>query len=201
MALDALLDSIRACRLCEAHLPLGPRPVVRASTTARLLIVGQAPGTRVHASGIPWDDASGRRLRDWLQLAPDTFYDESRVAIVPMGFCYPGKAGSGDAPPRTECRATWHPQLLPLLPGVGLTLLIGQYAQAYFLGDRRKATLTDTVRAWRDYAPTIVPLPHPSPRNVGWFKANPWFDADVLPFVRERVAALLDGRPSASPLR
>ncbi|WP_133501238.1 uracil-DNA glycosylase family protein [Cognatilysobacter terrigena] len=201
MALHALLDSIRACRLCEAHLPLGPRPVVRASTTARLLIVGQAPGTRVHASGIPWDDASGRRLRDWLQLAPDTFYDESRVAIVPMGFCYPGKAGSGDAPPRTECRATWHPQLLPLLPGVGLTLLIGQYAQAYFLGERRKATLTDTVRAWRDYAPTLVPLPHPSPRNVGWFKANPWFDADVLPFVRECVAALLDGRPSASPLR
>src|SRR6476659_701990 len=128
MALDALLDSIRACRLCEAHLPLGPRPVVRASPTSRLLIVGQAPGTRVHASGVPWDDASGRRLRDWLQLDTETFYDETRVAIVPMGFCYPGRAGSGDAPPRAECRTTWHPQLLPLLPNVGLTLLIGQYA-------------------------------------------------------------------------
>ncbi|AXK73479.1 uracil-DNA glycosylase family protein [Lysobacter sp. TY2-98] len=195
MALDALLDSIRACRLCEAHLPLGPRPVLRASTSASLLIVGQAPGTRVHASGVPWDDASGRRLRDWLQVDTAAFYDESRIAIVPMGFCYPGRAGSGDAPPRSECRTTWHPQLLPLLPNVGLTLLIGQYAQAYFLGDRRKQTLTETVRAWREYAPSLVPLPHPSPRNVAWFKANPWFDADVLPMLRERVHGLL-GAPA-----
>ncbi|GGZ51246.1 hypothetical protein GCM10008101_00260 [Lysobacter xinjiangensis] len=191
MALDALLDSIRACRLCEAQLPLGPRPVLRASPTARLLIVGQAPGTRVHASGIPWDDASGRRLRDWLQVDTDTFYDAARIAIVPMGFCYPGRAGSGDAPPRPECRATWHGRLLPLLPRVGLTLLIGQYAQAYFLGDRRKGTLTDTVRAWREYAPGVIPLPHPSPRNVAWFKANPWFEGEVLPTLRTHVAALL----------
>ena len=165
MALDALLDSIRACRLCEAQLPLGPRPVLRASPTARLLIVGQAPGTRVHASGIPWDDASGRRLRDWLQVDADTFYDAARIAIVPMGFCYPGRAGSGDAPPRPECRATWHGRLLPLLPRVGLTLLIGQYAQAYFLGDRRKGTLTETVRAWREYAPGVIPL-RPGPHRA-----------------------------------
>jgi uracil-DNA glycosylase len=189
--LPALLDAIRACRLCEAHLPLGPRPVVRASATARLLIVGQAPGTRVHASGVPWDDASGRRLRDWLGMDEDTFYDESRIAIVPMGFCYPGRAGSGDAPPRPECRATWHPRLHPLLPRIRLTLLIGQYAQAHFLGDRRGPTLTATVRNWRDYLPEALPLPHPSPRNVGWFKANPWFDDEVLPALRMRVAEVM----------
>lgn len=191
MALDALLAEIRACRLCEAHLPLGPRPVVRAAPGARLLIVGQAPGTRVHASGVPWDDASGRRLREWMGVDADTFYDEARIAIVPMGFCYPGRAGSGDAPPRRECRATWHPRLLPLLPQVELTLLVGQYAQAHGLGERRRASLTDTVRAWREYLPGIVPLPHPSPRNVGWFKANPWFEGDVLPALRRRVGEVL----------
>ncbi len=185
--LDALLADIRACRLCEAQLPLGPRPVLRASGTSRLLIVGQAPGTKVHASGIPWDDASGKRLREWLEMDVDTFYDASRIAIVPMGFCYPGKSGSGDAPPRPECRATWHPLLLPMLGQVRLTLLIGQYAQHYFLGERRKATLTDTVRAWRDYMPEYLPLPHPSPRNIGWFKANPWFEHDVVPALREQV--------------
>lgn len=190
-ALDTLLHEIRACRICAADLPLGPRPVLNVAAGARLLIVGQAPGARVHASGIPWDDASGRRLRAWLQLADATFYDPARIAIVPMGFCYPGKAGSGDAPPRPECRATWHPRLLPLLPDIGLTLLIGHYAQAYFLGDRRKATLTDTVRAWRDYLPRHLPLPHPSPRNVAWFKANPWFEAEVLPILQARVRALL----------
>lgn len=189
--LDDLLADIRACRLCEAALPLGPRPVLRASAGARLLVVGQAPGTKVHASGIPWDDASGQRLRDWLGLEPDDFYDASRVAIVPMGFCYPGRAGSGDAPPRPECRATWYPRLLPLLPHVELTLLIGQYAQAYFLGGGRKATLTDTVRAWREFAPALLPLPHPSPRNVGWFKANPWFEREVVPELRARVRALM----------
>lgn len=186
-SLDTLLTDIRACRLCEAHLPLGPRPVLRASATSRLLIAGQAPGTKVHASGIPWDDASGKRLREWLGMDADTFYDASKIAIVPMGFCYPGKAGSGDAPPRPECRTTWHPRLLPLLKNVRLTLLLGQYSQDYFLGKRRKASLTETVAAWRDYMPTHLPLPHPSPRNVGWFKANPWFDAEVVPTLRERV--------------
>ena len=188
--LDHLLRDIRACRICEAHLPLGPKPVLRASATARLLVVGQAPGTKVHATGIPWNDASGQRLRTWLDMDAATFYDEHRVAIVPMGFCYPGKGPSGDLPPRPECRATWHPRLLPLLPDVRLTLLIGQYAHAYFLGSRRKATLTDTVRAWREYAPQYLPLPHPSPRNVGWFKANPWFEAEVVPALRERVKDL-----------
>jgi uracil-DNA glycosylase len=185
--LDRLLTEIRACRLCEAHLPLGPRPVLRASATSRLLIVGQAPGTKVHASGIPWDDASGKRLREWLGMDSDTFYDASRIAIVPMGFCYPGKHGSGDAPPRPECRANWHPRLLPLLKNVKLTLLIGQYSQDYFLGKRRKTTLTETVAAWREYMPAHLPLPHPSPRNIGWFKANPWFERDVVPALRERV--------------
>ena len=189
--LEHLLREIRACRICGKHLPLGSNPVLRAGADARLLIVSQAPGIRVHATGIPWNDASGRRLRDWLQMDAATFYDEQRVAIVPMGFCYPGKAGSGDAPPRPECRATWHPRLLPLLPKVQLTLLVGQYAQAYVLGARRKSSLGETVRAWRDYLPTHLPLPHPSPRNVGWFKANPWFEAEVLPVLRERVHALL----------
>lgn len=186
-ALDTLLADIRACRLCEAHLPLGPHPVLRASANARLLVVGQAPGTRVHASGVPWDDASGKRLRDWLQMTPDVFYDSARIAIVPMGFCYPGKAGAGDAPPRPECRATWHPRLLPLLDKVRLTLLIGQYAQAYFLRERRRATLTATVAAYPDYLPRFFALPHPSPRNTGWFKANPWFERDAVPALRERV--------------
>ena len=191
MPLDTLLDSIRACRLCEAHLPLGPRPVLSASPTARLLIVGQAPGTRVHASGIPWDDASGRRLRQWLDMDEATFYDPQKVALVPMGFCYPGKAGSGDAPPRPECRATWHTRLLPLLPSIGLVLAIGQYAQAYHLGDRHKGSLTANLRAWREFLPETLPLPHPSPRNVAWFKANPWFEGEVLPELRARVHELL----------
>lgn len=196
MQLDALLREIRACRICEAHLPLGPRPVLHAATAARLLIVGQAPGARVHASGIAWSDASGQRLRDWLRMDEATFYDPTRVAIVPMGLCYPGRSGSkkarsGDAPPRPECRANWHPRLLPLLPNIGLTLLIGRYAQAYFLGDRRKDSLTATVRAWREYGPRYLPLPHPSPRNVAWFKANAWFEEEVLPTLRGRVQGLV----------
>jgi uracil-DNA glycosylase len=195
-ALAALLGEIRACRICEAQLPLGPRPVLRASETSRLLIVGQAPGTKVHASGVPWDDASGKRLREWLVMDAETFYDASRIAIVPMGFCYPGKAGSGDAPPRPECRAAWHPRLLPLLINVQLTLAIGQYAQAYFLGERRKPSLTETVAAWREYAPGLLPLPHPSPRNIGWFKANPWFEDDVIPALRERVRQTFASMPS-----
>ena len=189
--LEHLLREIRACRICAEHLPLGPNPVLRAAADAPLLIVSQAPGTRVHATGIPWNDASGRRLRDWLQIDTATFYDEQRVAIVPMGFCYPGRSGSGDAPPRPECRATWHPRLLPLLPKVRLTLLVGQHAQAHVLGTRRKPSLGETVRAWRDYLPAHLPLPHPSPRNVGWFKANPSFEGEVLPVLRARVHALL----------
>ena len=189
--LDSLLTEIRACRQCEASLPLGPRPILRASATATLLVVGQAPGTLVHGSGIPWNDASGMRLRDWLRVDRSVFYDEARVAIVPMGFCYPGRGSSGDLPPRPECARTWHPRLLPMLPNVRLVLAIGQYAQAYFLGDARKKTLTDTVHAWPEYLPRVFPLPHPSPRNVGWFKHNPWFEAEALPALRARVAEAL----------
>jgi uracil-DNA glycosylase len=189
--LDALLQRIRACRLCEAHLPLGPNPVLRARASATLLVVGQAPGTRVHESGIPWNDASGIRLRGWLGLERDAFYDETRIAIVPMGFCYPGKAASGDLPPRPECARTWHGQVFPLLAKIRLKLLIGQYAQAHFLGPQRGKTLTDTVRDFRSYLPDAIPLPHPSPRNQLWFKVNPWFEAELVPVLREHVAQAL----------
>ena len=190
--LAELLGRVRACRHCEAHLPLGPRPVLRAGATARLMIVGQAPGTRVHESGVPWDDRSGDRLRDWLGLDKASFYDEARIAIVPMGFCYPGRnPRGGDEPPRPECAPLWHPPLLAALPGVELTLLVGLYAQARYLGPRRKATLTETVRAWRDYAPAYLPLPHPSWRNTAWLKKNPWFEVELLPELRGRVQALL----------
>ncbi len=185
-----LLARIRACTVCEPSLPLGARPVVRASETARILIVGQAPGTRVHASGIPWDDPSGDRLRHWLQVDHETFYDESRIAIVPMGFCYPGKGKSGDLPPRPECAPLWHQQLLQRMPRVELTLLVGSYAQAQYLGTARE-TLTDRVRRWRDFAPTYLPTPHPSPRNTLWLRRNPWFESEVVPALRQRVHTLI----------
>jgi uracil-DNA glycosylase len=189
--LNRLLAEIRTCRACADALPLGPRPVLRASASARLLIVGQAPGTKVHASGVPWDDASGKLLREWLDIDAEFFYDESQVAIVPMGFCYPGRGASGDNPPRPECARLWFDALLPQLTGVELTLLVGQYAQRHFLGARAKSSLTDTVAAWREYGPAYLPLPHPSPRNRGWLKRNVWFGEDVLPALRERVHAVL----------
>ncbi|MEL6116223.1 uracil-DNA glycosylase family protein [Photobacterium sp. SP02] len=185
-ALAALLAQIRQCELCQAHLPLGPRPVIQASSEARLMIVGQAPGTRVHDTGIPWNDPSGDRLRRWLDLDRDTFYDPSRIAIMPMGLCYPGKGKSGDLPPRPECAPQWHGQVWPLLPNIGMTLLVGQYAQNYYLSDKPKP-LTDTVKAWRRWAPTYLPLPHPSPRNTLWLKKNPWFETDVVPYIRDYV--------------
>lgn len=193
MSLDALLREIRACRLCEAELPLGPNPVVRASAGAKLLVVGQAPGARVHDSGIPWNDSSGIRLRHWLGIERERFYDERDIAIVPMGFCYPGTGAAGDLPPRPECGRTWHPRLIPLLPNIRLTLLIGHYAQAFFLGDQRGRTLTDTVRNWRRYAPRYIPLPHPSPRNQLWLKNNPWFELELIPVLRSAVQDCLDG--------
>ena len=189
--LAALLAEVRACRLCEAELPLGPRPILRAAASARLLIVGQAPGTRVHETGIPWNDPSGDRLREWLGMDRDVFYDESRIAIIPTGMCYPGRRGSGDAPPRPECAPRWHPALLGQLPRLELVLLVGQYAQAYYLGRRRKSTLTATVRAHAEYGPRFLPLPHPSPRNKLWLRRNAWFEAEVLPLLRRRVAPLL----------
>ena len=191
MSLDALLREIRACRLCESQLPLGANPVLRANRHARLLIVGQAPGTRVHASGIPWNDSSGIRLRHWMGIEREQFYNERRVAIVPMGFCYPGTGSSGDLPPRPECAATWHGRLLPLLENVQLTLLVGHYAQAYFLQANRGKTLTHTVRQWQRYFPRYLPLPHPSPRNTLWIKKNPWFEEDVIPVLRKAVADVL----------
>lgn len=191
-ALARLSTEARACTICADELPLGPRPVFRVSPTARLLIVGQAPGAKVHETGIPWNDASGDRLRNWLNLDRESFYDESRIAIVPMGFCYPGvDARGGDRPPRKECAPLWHPRFLKLLPTIEFTLLVGLYAQAHYLGDRRKATLTDTVRAFRDYGPNFMPLPHPSWRNTGWLRKNPWFEAELLPVLRRRVTKLI----------
>lgn len=187
-----LLAEIRACDVCAAHLPLGPRPVLRASPTARLLIVGQAPGTRVHASGVPWDDASGDRLRSWLALDREAFYDERRIAIVPMGFCYPGTAArGGDLPPRPECAPLWHGRLAALMPRVELTLLVGSHAQAWYLGKNRGATMTATVADWRRHLPRFLPLPHPSWRNTGWLRRNPWFESELLPELRRHVAGLM----------
>jgi uracil-DNA glycosylase len=191
-SLAALLREVRACRVCAAHLPLGPRPVLRARSTARLLVVGQAPGSKVHETGIPWNDRSGDRLREWLQLDRATFYDETRIAIVPMGFCYPGvDANGGDRPPRRECAPLWHARIMALLPRIEFTLLVGSYAHARYLGERRRATVTDTVRAWPDFAPAYLPLPHPSWRNTGWLKRNRWFETELLPALRERVDRLL----------
>lgn len=189
--LDALLAAVRACRACEAHLPLGPRPVLQAGADARLLVVGQAPGAKVHASGVPWDDASGERLRDWLGIDKATFYDAAQVAIVPMGFCYPGRGRGGDLPPRRECAALWLDRLLAQMPHIELTLLIGRYAQRHFLGTRARPSLTGTVAAFADYAPRTIPLPHPSPRNTAWFQRHPWFAAELLPVVRDRVRTVL----------
>lgn len=188
-----LLDEVAACHACDAHLPLGPRPVVQAGAGARLLIVGQAPGTRVHNTGIPWNDASGDRLRNWLQMDRQVFYDPERIAIVPMGLCYPGRGKSGDLPPRPECAPLWHARLLEQLPHVELTLLVGSYAQRYYLHDGYR-TLTERVRNWRDFAPRYFPLVHPSPRNQFWLTSNPWFEQDLLPALRERVWQIL-GRP------
>jgi uracil-DNA glycosylase len=190
--LSALLREIRGCRVCAAHLPLGPRPVLRAKASARLLVIGQAPGTKAHDSGIPWNDRSGDRLRDWLCLDRGTFYDESRIAIMPMGFCYPGvDAHGGDRPPRRECAPLWHAPILASLPRIELTLLVGGYAQARYLKRRRPATMTETVQAWRDHAPRIFPLPHPSWRNAAWLKRNPWFESELLPVLRMRIRGVL----------
>ena len=185
-----LLDDVRACTLCAEHLPLGPRPVVQADARARILIVGQAPGRKVHETGIPFNDASGDRLRTWLGMSREVFYDVSKVAIVPMGFCFPGTGKSGDLPPRPECAPAWRAPLLAHLKNVELTLVIGQYAQAWHLPEEG-ARLTDVVLGWRKHWPHTVPLPHPSPRNQLWLKRNPWFAQDVLPLLQARVAQLL----------
>jgi uracil-DNA glycosylase len=191
MTLDGLLAEIRACRICEAHLPLGPRPTLQAGSKARLLIVGQAPGTRVHATGIPFNDPSGDRLRDWLGIGRDAFYDRSKVALVPQGFCYPGKGKGGDLPPRPECAPTWAAKVRRHMPRIALTLLVGQHAQKHYLGDRRKRTLAATSEAYEDYLPEFWPIPHPSPRNLLWLRRNPWFEREIVPVLRKKVRALL----------
>jgi len=189
--LPQLLENVRACNQCANALPCGPRPVVQAHESARLCIVGQAPGRKVHETGIPWNDPSGDRLRTWLDLTPGQFYDPRKVAIIPMSFCYPGKAESGDNPPRPECAPRWHEQLNARLTDVALTLLIGHHAHAYYLGDRRKATLGDTVKAWKEYMPLrYFPLAHPSPRNQPWLVKNPWFEEALVLDLRTVIQAL-----------
>ena len=189
-SLNDLLTEIRACTICAEHLPHGPRPIVQASTSSRVVIIGQAPGRKVHESGVPWDDPSGRTLRAWLGVTDDEFYDASNVALVPMGFCYPGKASSGDAPPRPECAPAWHEQLLGHLPADRLTVIIGMYAQGRYVEDR-EPTLTETVARWRDYLPERIVLPHPSPRNRHWLTKNPWFESETVPAVQARVREVL----------
>ena len=191
MALTAqILTEVRNCQICAADLPFGPRPVIQLHAEAKILIAGQAPGRKVHESGVPFDDASGARLREWMGIDEKIFYNPRKIAILPMGFCYPGKGKSGDLPPRPECAAHWRQQLLAELPNLSLTLVIGQYALAYHLPDRR-GTLTDTVRDWQQCWPANLPLPHPSPRNNIWLKKNPWFDQEILPVLKARVAELV----------
>ena len=191
-SLNQLLTEIRACEICKEGLPHHePRPVVEGASKAKIMIVGQAPGSVVHASGVPWDDASGRNLRRWLGVTDEQFYDPNLFAIVPMGFCYPGKGKSGDLPPRPECAPKWHKPLFDLMPEIKLTLLIGLYAQAYYLGDRRKRTLTETVTNYQEYLPEYLPLVHPSPRNGIWQRKHPWFEAEVVPELQQVVKTFI----------
>lgn len=195
--LQDILSDIRACRACAGVLPHTPRPVVRVSPETRLLICGQAPGRRVHESGLPFTDPSGDRLRAWMGVDYETFYADPRIGVAAQAFCYPGTAPKGgDYPPPTRCAEMWRPQLLDALPQVELTLLVGGYAQTWALGDRAKRTMTETVRVWREYAPNMLVLPHPSWRNTAWLKKNPWFETEVLPYLRERVQRILT---SANP--
>ena len=190
-SLPQLLREVRACEICAPHLPLGPRPVLQVARGAAIAIVGQAPGTKVHESGKPWDDASGDHLREWLGIDTDCFYDPKRIAHLPMGFCYPGKKAGGDAPPRPECAPQWHTRVRERMPKLQLTLLCGMYAHRYYLGTDRKKTLGATVQAWREYWPDLLPLPHPSWRSRLWIEKNPWFKTQLLPVLRRRVRELV----------
>jgi len=190
IALASLLSEVRACVLCAEHLPLGPRPVVQMHRSARILIAGQAPGRKVHETGVPFNDASGDRLRAWLGLSREVFYDAGQVAILPMGFCFPGTGRSGDLPPRPECAPAWRAALMSQLKHLRLTLVIGQYAQAYHLPNEA-GSVTEAVKAWRKNWPHTVPLPHPSPRNNLWLKRNPWFEKELVPALRQRVTEVL----------
>ena len=190
-ALTRLLGDVRGCRICAAALPHGPRPVLQVAARARVLIVGQAPGRRVHESGVPFQDPSGDRLREWLGVDEGVFYDADKIALLPMGFCYPGTGKTGDLPPRPECAPAWRAKLLAALPAIRLTVVIGPYAAVWHLGEKNHATLTETVRAWREFGPALLPLPHPSPRNNIWLRKNPWFEQEVVPELRARVATAL----------
>ena len=188
MSLTRLLREVRACQICSANLPLGPRPVLQLASSARLLIIGQAPGSKVHQSGIPWSDLSGDRLRDWMKLDRSVFYDKTRVAILPIGFCYPGAGESrGDLPPRPECAPRWHERLLKHLPNLEVTVLVGQYAQRHYLRSQRMGSMTETVKAFTAYGPPFFPLPHPSWRSVIWMRKHAWFEQSVIPELRKVV--------------
>ncbi|AOY87343.1 uracil-DNA glycosylase [Marinobacter salinus] len=190
LSFDELVRRVRACRICADALPLGPRPVIQLSEASRILVVGQAPGRKVHETGLPFNDPSGDRLRQWMGVTRDTFYDEQKMAILPMGFCYPGTGKSGDLPPRPECAPAWRVALLERLPDISLTLVIGQYAHAWHLPHGVRS-VTENVRNWQDYWPNVLPMPHPSPRNNLWLRRNPWFEEEVIPVLRARISALL----------
>lgn len=188
--MKALLHEIRKCTICADQLPHKPNPIVAFSNSSKLLIIGQAPGRRVHESSVPWDDPSGDQLRKWLNVDKESFYDTEKIALIPMGFCYPGHGKSGDLPPRSECAPAWHQKIMSQLKKVELTLLIGQYAQKYYLGEKFKTNLTDTVKAYEEYLPNLLPMPHPSPRNRIWVRKNEWFEKEIIPFLQEKVALL-----------
>jgi len=189
--MEELLAKIRACTVCKSFLPNYPKPVIRASTQSKILIIGQAPGQKVQNSGIPWDDLSGKELRRWLNVSNEQFYDTNLMAIMPMGMCFPGTGKSGDLPPRKECAPLWHAQVIAQMPNIQLTLLIGKYAQEYYLGKQAKENLTQTVAHFENYLPTYLPLPHPSPRNKIWIKKNDWFELQVVPVLQSMVAQLI----------
>ena len=191
MFMDKLLNNINNCTICKDYLPLGPRPIVSAHPDSKIIIIGQAPGTSVHKTGIPWNDPSGRQLRKWLNVTEEVFYNETKIALIPMGFCYPGKGKTGDLPPRPECAPQWHEQLLNKMSNVELILLIGMYSQKFYLKEKAKKTLTETVANYRDCLPTYLPLPHPSPRNRFWLTKNPWFNAEVIPELQARIKNIL----------
>ena len=189
--LTKLLAEIKTCKVCESHLSHGVRPVLTGQTSAKIVIIGQAPGIRVHRSGIPWNDPSGDRLRTWMGIDKATFYDDSQIAIVPMGFCYPGKGKSGDLPPRKECAPLWHERVFNHLPNIELIMLVGSYAQKHYLKKQMERNMTETVKVFHNYLPKYLPLVHPSPRNRYWLTKNPWFEKDVIPYLQNRINDLL----------
>jgi len=190
--MNSLLTEIKGCKVCKDFLPNTPKPIIQVSANSKIVIIGQAPGQKVHNSGIPWEDASGENLRNWLGVSRQAFYDEELFALIPMGFCYPGTGKSGDLPPRPECAVLWHQQILSLMPKIKLTLLIGLYAQNYFLKDHANSTLTETVKNYNKYLPNFLPLPHPSPRNNIWQKKNYWFKENVIPILQEKIKHILN---------